>query len=325
MLLLQAGVSSSVLAARERMILGNELQNISPPTDPVFIIGHWRSGTTLLHQLLACDSALWAPTLFQCCYPHSFMTARQFVEPVLRAFLSATRPMDNVSLGMDEPQEEENALFRMTGYSPLERLIFARSEEYFLAGENTFLPKEAIRKKKWRDSFLFFAAKLSYATQRRLVFKNPFNILRVAELVDIFPEARFIYIYRDPYTVIQSTQRMWSITGRDNAMNPGWRAPSLEEVAQQYVRLETRLQESLQDVESSRTFKLSFEDLENYPIEQLRRLYSHWSWSFPDSLRQRIGKRVQAFGGYKKNCYSLSDCQRNAITSILTDHPVLRG
>src|SRR5262249_33511021 len=43
---------------------------------PIFILGHWRSGTTLLHELLALDDRLLSPTTFQCFNPQRFLLTR---------------------------------------------------------------------------------------------------------------------------------------------------------------------------------------------------------------------------------------------------------
>ncbi|MET0668031.1 MAG: sulfotransferase, partial [Methyloceanibacter sp.] len=42
-------------------------------TPPVFILGHWRTGTTLLHDLFAEDPNLAFPTTYECFFPHHFL------------------------------------------------------------------------------------------------------------------------------------------------------------------------------------------------------------------------------------------------------------
>src|ERR1700723_3128222 len=50
------------------------LQRLLPPgeplqTDPVFILGLWRTGTTYLHDLLGACPGMCSPTTSQCMYP----------------------------------------------------------------------------------------------------------------------------------------------------------------------------------------------------------------------------------------------------------------
>ena len=80
--LLQAAFWSSVVAWADRCLNKKLPQKPPAPEDPIFIISHWRTGSTYLHQLLNCDPELTAPTLFQCSFPDSFRTSRRFVAPV---------------------------------------------------------------------------------------------------------------------------------------------------------------------------------------------------------------------------------------------------
>src|SRR5271170_6583798 len=43
---------------------------------PLFLVGHWRSGTTLLHELLALDECFAVPSTYACFNPHHFLLAQ---------------------------------------------------------------------------------------------------------------------------------------------------------------------------------------------------------------------------------------------------------
>jgi len=63
------------------------------PEDPVFIVGHWRTGSTFLHQLMAQDPRMTTPTLFQVALPEQFLVSHHFYEPVLKTLMGKSRPM----------------------------------------------------------------------------------------------------------------------------------------------------------------------------------------------------------------------------------------
>src|SRR5262249_18962829 len=88
---------------------------------PVFVLGHWRSGTTLLHELLARAPRHAAPTTFDCLSPHPFLLTRSWLPALLRRFAPRRRPMDNMAAGWDRPQEDEFALCLLGLPSPYER------------------------------------------------------------------------------------------------------------------------------------------------------------------------------------------------------------
>jgi len=122
--LTQGAFFASIFNRIEKWKLAKQLKNYSMPDDPIFIIGHWRTGSTLLHQLMALDENLVTPTVFQVSTPQSFLISEKYYRPVMTKAMKPTRPMDNVKLGFDEPQEDEYALIKMTVDSPLEKLIF---------------------------------------------------------------------------------------------------------------------------------------------------------------------------------------------------------
>jgi hypothetical protein len=80
-----------------------------PP--PIFVLGHWRTGTTHLHNLLACDRRFAYPNLYQVLYPHAFLSTEATNSRVLSIFLPETRfGLDNMRLDWSVPYEDEFAL-----------------------------------------------------------------------------------------------------------------------------------------------------------------------------------------------------------------------
>jgi len=104
--ILWVGAWSSLWNRREEARFGAALRDTPVPRDPIIIVGHWRTGSTFLHQLFTQDPRLTAPTTLQCVLPGAFLTAGRYVEPVMRRTLSSTRPMDQVRLAPEEPHED---------------------------------------------------------------------------------------------------------------------------------------------------------------------------------------------------------------------------
>ena len=77
---------------------------------PIFVIGHWRTGTTHLHNLLSLDPTLAYVSTFQTLAPRCSVLGHRTLRPFVMRNMPATRPMDSMPLGADLPQEEEFAV-----------------------------------------------------------------------------------------------------------------------------------------------------------------------------------------------------------------------
>ena len=229
------------------------------------------------------------------------------------------RPMDNVKAGLHEPQEDEYALFRLTGYSPVERLIFPHSGDYFLAGDETFLPPQT-RLHQWENAVKRFAAKLHFHTGKRIIFKNPFHSMRIPTLKKLFPDALFIHTYRNPLTVIPSTQHMWTVVGKENALRKEWKPPKLEDIITCYNNVITCIKKDLSDLPREKYIEIGFENLEKDPTAVIQQIYRHFAIDISDIFEEKLKTFLKSIEGYKKNRYELNEEQKGLICGRLQDH-----
>ena len=199
--------ANSALAAYESARHGAAIRNaVVPP--PLFVLGHWRSGTTHLHNLLACDPQFVAPTLHQAFFPRTFLTTRSWLPPLCRRVLPPTRRIDNMELSPDAPWEDEFALNLLTvGLSPLMGWTWTREAEAYDRYLTMRDASEAERA-RWSDALRWFAKKLHIASGKVPVLKSPQHTGRTWLLRQIFPGARFLHIHRHPEQVFQSTRIM---------------------------------------------------------------------------------------------------------------------
>ncbi len=318
--ILWVGVWASYWARRENAVYGARLRDLPPPRDPIIIVGHWRTGSTFLHQLLTLDPRLTAPTTLQCVLPAGFLVAGRYIEPVLRRTLSPTRPMDQVRLAPEEPHEDEFALLRMIEHSPMERLIFPQSGRYFLLDEEPRFVRET-EIAAWGDALSGFVKKVGFATGKRVVLKNPFHSVRITLLETLFPEARYIHIRRDPLAVIPSTQRMWAILGKSLALRSWTGPPRIEEIVEVYRTMLAKLETDLAALPAERRSEVWFADLEADPVRSLRALYADLGLAFDPEHETRVRAFLEEVRGYRKNTYSLDPAMESLIRERLGGDP----
>lgn len=315
--LLQNGIWASIFKRMERRKLEDQLKNFPYPDNPIIIIGHWRTGSTFLHQLLNLDENLVAPTVFHVSLPDSFLVSKKYYQPVMAAMMSAKRPMDNVKLGIDEPQEDEYALFKLTLDSPLKDIIYPKTNSYFLKRYDNFEPAD---REPWQKATKQFCRKLAFESKKRIVLKNPFHSLRIQTLLEIFPNARFIHIHRHPYRVVPSTIHMWNIVATQNMLKGIWAKPSIEDVAIVLDRMLTKIRTDLAVLPGEVYCEVDFEDLETDPINMLKKIYQAIGLTFTLQFEQKVRHFLTELSDYRKNSYSITDEEKEIIRSKLASH-----
>jgi len=140
-----------------------EQQQLHP--EPVFILGHPRTGTTHLHNLMSRDPTFAYANTYQCGYPASFLSTERF-NWLLAPMLDTTRPMDNMALSFSLPQEDEVGTNVLSGgRSPYMPIIFMRRHRDFQPmyewGEDA-APEDAAA---WEEAFLHFMRKAGVASR----------------------------------------------------------------------------------------------------------------------------------------------------------------
>jgi hypothetical protein len=303
----------------ERRLFGKKIDSFSCPDDPIFIIGHWRTGTTLLHQMMSLDPNLAAPTLFQVAEPECFISSHQYYRPLFSVLVSVTRPMDNVKIGMDEPQEDEYAIYRLTDFSPIERLVFPKDQCYFPIDYPSFVPLNEKERKEWDEALCGYFRKLNFVYRKTIVSKNPFNSMRIKVLVSLFPRARFIHIVRHPYEVVPSTINMWKIVIDQNKLNRKGSIPGIDEVSKGYEKLLKVVKNDSVVIPDGNFVEIKFEDLEADPINEIRKIYNGLQMPFDELFHHRLETFMDSLKTYKKNVFHLTESEKEMIRKHLND------
>ncbi len=318
LLLLQSALWSSLFAAIEKRRYSARLRSMKLPDDPLFIVGHWRTGTTYLHQLIHLDPQFTCPELVPISIPDSFLVSGKYYRKLFGWIMGGHRPMDRVKIAVDEPQEDEFALFRMTGSSPFERILFPRGEGYFL-DHYSFIPENGRDYQRWKGALITFHKKLTLESGKTIVSKNPFHSMRIRELKEIFPRAKFIFINRNPIDVIPSTSHMWNIAAKHNALNNRWTPPSFPDIVRFYKKMIQNIEDELETLPEKDYCVVRFEDLEEEPGETLRSVYQQLNLHLSIDFLKRIEGFTEKNKDYRKNEYNISLDHKKIIEEALRD------
>ena len=295
-------VANLPCARREERKFGAQIE-AALVLPPVFILGHWRQGTTHLHNLLSLDPQFAYPTLFQTLYPRSFLTTEALIPPLGSFLLLRTRPHDNVKLDFGVPNEDELALCTDMGLSSYLTWAFPRQAGFY----DRFLTlKEATddERARWRSSLLHFLKKLTFKSGRPLVLKSPPHTARIGLLLDLFPGARFVHIRRDPYLVFRSTKHMYATTMRywqlQRPLSPGFD----DRIIAVYRTMYEAFFEHWPSIPPAQRCEVAYEELVRDPIGQVEAIYAAVGLSGFADLRPRLQDYLASIDGYERNTHS---------------------
>jgi hypothetical protein len=307
-------VINSFVDAYERSWLRGKLETIKV-APPLFVIGHWRSGTTLLHSLLARDPRFAYPNVYQVGYPRGFLsTESRLITKALELVLPATRPSDNVRFGFHEPSEDEYALCSMTTLSPYTAFAFPQRREFY----ERYLTLQDVDERElqlWKDALVLFLKKLTWKYRRPLILKSPPHTARIKLLLGLFPEAKFVHIHRDPYRVFQSTRHWATLAFCRYRLQPVDEEDINDWIFERYrVLYETFLRQR-DLIPPHNLCELSFEDLEHDLFGELERVYESLELPSFSGVAAQIREHCVALRQYpKRNFTALSPHLRDRIS-----------
>jgi hypothetical protein len=281
---------------------------------PLFVLGHWRSGTTHLHNLLALDTEQFAfPNTYQAVNPHSFLVSEDVASRLFAFMVPPKRPMDNMALSFQTPQEDEFALLLGCLRSLYLGITIPRREEFY-GRYLTFQGVPAAEIAEWQQTLRWFVRKLTYKYRRAVVLKSPPHTARIRLLLQVFPGARFVHIHRDPYVVFQSFRHYF-----DTAM---WytylQRPDVEGIDRRILERYSVLYDAYFAerglIPPGQYHEMAFEDLERDPLGEMRRLYEQLSLPGFERLESKLRTYLASLTGYEKNRFgALPAPERDAV------------
>jgi hypothetical protein len=288
----------------ESLLKARLIRNTKIIEDPVFIIGFWRSGTTFLHNLLCRDPNHAFVSTYQSIFPNHCLVNSIWVKKLAELIAPDKRPVDNVKLDMNYPQEEEVALGNMQALSFYNFFYFpSRFENY----KSTALYFDGIDKKtfkKWEDAYLLTMKKAMILTGgKRFVSKNPPNTFRIAPLLKLFPNARFIYIYRNPINVLSSYVLFMSEVingvGFQNLQQLNFERQSFGLFKETIEKYET----DKHLIPSSNLIEIKYENFKKNPVDTIGEIYQKFQMPDFEKLRPTLinystSQRSQKSGGH---------------------------
>jgi hypothetical protein len=272
--------------------------------EPVFIVGHWRSGTTHLYNALALGGFAF-PRPADVGLPWDMLGLARILTPLLDRALPESRWIDRVPVTPQSPQEDEIALASMSPLSFFHALYFPRRLDALIDRGLFFDGCAAAEIAGWEARCALFLRRLAHAQRTpRLLVKNPAHSARIARLRRMFPAARFVHIHRDPLAVTRSMRHFYERLLGALALQ---RAEGLDieaTVLRVYDRLMRALVADAAALPRGAFVELSYDALEADPMAALERIHDGLGLGGFAAARGAYAGYFAAVAGYRKNDFA---------------------
>ena len=289
---------------------------------PVFVIGNYRSGTTFLHRLLAMDKrsftamAGWevfvAPSIVQRKMFHWFANLDRSLGGHLHHLFdrwwqqNVQSHIDFHTLGVTEPEEDEIVLGHIwSGVIPLNMFPIMDGSTPVYAKFDSALSEAD--KQRVMNFYLRCIQRHMYINKKGLYYlsKSPSFSGKVDSLYKTFPDAKIIYLVRDPLEVVPSQINMWSFKWNVTC-SPLEPFPYKEEVLDMIKYWYDHPLERLAAAPENSYCIVNYDDLVANPQEVVSEIYRKFEFDMTPRLEKRL-QRVNRRQGKKtrKKKYSL--------------------
>jgi hypothetical protein len=232
--------------------------------------------------------------------------SRFLFKNIMKMIMPLKRAGDNIKLNTEYPQEEEftlgarhNNCFYYFFYFP--ELIKQFYDEYL----NYSASEKGTRQTFIEDYKRVINKSQLYSGKQRFLSKNPANTARIPLLLEMYPDARFIHIYRNPVDVILSTRHFFS------HMMPGLNLHRIDfekvnsDIYDIYDRMIHDYLETKSLIPEGNLVEVRYEELSKQPEHEIKRIYDHFALEGYEKAAPIIHKYAQAKKGYVKNKYSI--------------------
>ncbi len=304
-------LSSAPVRIYERMKYDKKIKDVKVK-QPLFILGYYRSGTTFLHYLLSKDPRFAYCATYEVMMPHIFLSSGKFSKSILSAALPANRPMDNLKMGADLPKEEEFALASIGIESLAAGYFFPkRLQEYF---DKYVLFNNVQSEQNWKNNLDYFLKKVSYKYgDRPLVIKSPANTGRIKQILELYPDAKFIHIHRNPYQVYLSNERLYEKILPMLAFHKVDNKTVEEFISNSYAATYNNYFEQKSLIKPENLFEFSYSDFTSNPVDNLRNAYQHLGYEGFENAEQLFREELANYKNYETNKFNLSPELKQAI------------
>ena len=274
--------------------------------EPLFIVGLPRSGTSVLHRLLAADPEHRSPLMWEVRSP-SPPTVVDEKRRIRRAsqsckFFNWLVPTFRYvhTVGAEVPQECVSLMTPTFLSDQFDAMYYVRSYRSWFSRQDLRPAYEYHRR---------FLQHLQFRRDgRRWILKAPTHMPAMPSLLSVYPDALFVQTHRTPVDAMASVSSLITILRRafSDAVDP---ITVCREAIEYWCKATDKFLRERDRLADSRICDVRHDEICRDPFDAVRRIYDHFGWSLSPKAEQRMRAVVAARTGRQStnHKYDLSE------------------
>jgi hypothetical protein len=277
-----------------------------PVDKPLFILGNFRSGSTFLHRLLSRDTENFTSLTTWDIYLAPSVTSKKIVKAIARVDRAIGSPLKRAALAFDQRSLGKVRIHRISFFQPEEdeNILMHAWSTYFVSFLFPFMDEmppyqffdEALKPKQKRRIMAFYRSMLQrhlYATgKKHFVAKNPAFSAKIETLEEFFPDARIVYLVRNPLDMLPSTAS-WINYARSVFTEPREKYLYLDEIVKMTQYWYRHPLSYLDSHPSPRHLIEKYDELISDPERVIRKFYRQFGYAEQPWLDRIVAQSVE--------------------------------
>lgn len=283
---------------------------------PIFIIGHPRSGTTYFQYLMSLDPNLGYLENWQAMRGSEiFLSNQELAKRWADSNYPRKRISDGVMMFANSPAEEEYPLANACPYSFYTWFYFPKNMRKIFQNFVLFEGVDQQIISEWKRAYTKMLKRITLsANGKRLILKNPINTARVKILLSMFPNAKFIHIYRNPYSIYASTNRLYKKLVRVLGLQTINEAELEENIIFIYKQMMEKFLVDKSSIPPENLIEIKYEDFIGNEIQYFKQIYEQFKLPEFEQAEAEFKKYIKSQANYETNKYTLDEETIKKIT-----------
>lgn len=310
----------------ETLIKQKLLNRTAIDKPPVFIIGFWRSGTTFLHNLMCQDPGSAFVTTYLSMFPHHCLINSGWLKKLAGIIAPEHRPVDKVELDMNYPQEEEMALGNIQPLSFYNYFYFPDHTQEYIKRTLFFENVEKHEIERWEKAYKLLIKKaMILSSGGRFISKNPPNTFRIPQILNLFPDAKFVYIYRNPYRVLSS----FILFMKQVMLGVGFQNIDEKQIDDQLLNLYLLALEKYEKdkvlIPGNNLIEIRYENFKENPLQTIENIYKTFDLNDYHAVEPTLKNYINSQKHQKSGGHPMPDHLTAFIRNNLRDYMESKG